>query len=291
MFFFFSSRRRHTRLRTVTGVQTCALPITDANNCTATANVTITQPQGMTITTTSTPASCGIKDGTATVNSSGGAAPHTYLWLTTPVQTAPTATGLGAGAYQIIVTDANGCTQSQNVTVGGGTPPVADFSLNPADMVSLLDPTVAFTDLSSGNPTQWNWDFGDMFSGNNTSTQQNQTHVYPVTGVYCITLTIADNSGACQDTITKCLRVGTPFTFYVPNAFTPNTDGFNEFFTAYGSYIKDFDMNIFDRWGNLIWHCHTNMEPNMDPKCTWDGKVKRDKQVVQEDVYVWKVEL
>lgn len=264
--------------------------VTDANNCTATASVTITQPQGMTITTSSTPSACGVNDGTATVSSSGGALPHTYLWLTNPVQTTPTATGLGGGQYTIIVTDANGCTQQQQVTVGGGTPPVADFSFMPSGSVSLLDPVVVFTDLSIGNPVTWSWNFGDTASGvNNTSSLQHPTHVFSDTGTYCIQLIIADASGNCRDTVVKCLRVEAPYTFYVPNAFTPNSDGLNEFFTAYGTYIREFQMWLFDRWGNQIWSCHTMGNPQDDPNCRWNGKVKKQGNLVQEDVYVWKV--
>lgn len=266
--------------------------VTDANGCTATANVTITQPQGMSVTTSSTPSACGINDGTASVSSSGGATPHTYLWLTNPVQTSPTATGLGGGQYTIIVTDANGCTQQQQVTVGGGIPPVADFNFVPSDVISLLDPIVVFTDLSNGNPTLWSWNFGDPNSGSNDSSSlQHPMHVYSDTGTYCIRLIISDNSGICRDTVVKCLRVEAPYTIYVPNAFTPNSDGWNEFFTAYGTYIKEFEMHIFDRWGNQIWSCHTMGEPQMDSNCRWNGKMKKQGDLVQEDVYVWKVNI
>ncbi|MBI3500212.1 MAG: choice-of-anchor L domain-containing protein [Bacteroidetes bacterium] len=267
--------------------------VTDANGCTKTASVTITSPATSTLTTSSTPADCGVTNGTATANITGGANPHTYLWLTNPIQSTPTATGLqGGSTYTIIVTDGNGCTQMQNITIGGGKPPVANFTYTPFDVVNLLDPLVIFSDASLGNTGMWNWNFGDSLSSNNISSLQNPTHTYSDTGIYCITLAIADPSGVCKDTLVKCLRVEAPFTFYIPNAFTPGrTDGINDFFTAFGTYIKEFEMEIFDRWGNLVWSCHTFGNPQSDSKCTWDGKIKRNGDTVQEDVYVWKVHL
>jgi gliding motility-associated-like protein len=260
--------------------------VSDANGCTTTASVSITQPPAMNLPTSSTMASCGMTDGSATVNPSGGAAPYTYLWLTSPsVQTTPTATNIGTGTYSVIVTDSKGCLQTVSVFVPGGAPPVADFYFSP-DVVSLLDPTVIFIDASGGIISSWGWDFGDAHSGaNDTSNLQNPMHAYSDTGYYCITLTIANATGLCKDTVTKCLKVEAPNTFYIPNTFTPNHDGNNEIFMGYGTYIAEFHMWIFDRWGNLIFESN-------DINKGWNGTVnnKGDK-LVQEDVYVWKVKL
>lgn len=296
-----------------TGATAAGLPvgsyvvtITDANGCSLTQSVTITQPPVMTMSTTSTPSACGVNNGTASVTSSGGTAPHTYQWLTTPVQSTPTITGLPGGNYTIIVIDANGCNQTQNITVGAVGIPVADFIFTP-EVVSTLDPFVVFNDLSTGNPTTWSWDFGDTASGaNNLSSTQNAAHSYPVPGIYCITLIISDPFGVCADTIVKCLKAETPFTFYMPNAFTPNSNNLNELFYAKGIGVKDYNMWIFDRWGNMIWDCHytgNNVswdgegQEGMPAACKWDGKVAKggidmnggSKELASEDVYMWKV--
>lgn len=39
---------------------------------------------------------------------------------------------------------------------------------------------------------------------------------------------------------------------YVPTAFSPNADGFNEVFEVKGRFISEFNLEIYDRWGNLI---------------------------------------
>ena len=77
---------------------------------------------------------------------------------------------------------------------------------------------------------------------------------------------------------------------YIPNAFTPNDDGLNETFSAKGTGITAFSMDIFDRWGNRIF-------ASGDINNGWDGKVeghyilKADgNKAAQEDVYVWKVD-
>ena len=259
--------------------------VTDANGCTTTQSVTITQPLPMNLPTSSVMASCGMSDGSATVSPVGGAPPYTYLWLTSPVvQVTPTATNIPSGTYSIIVTDANGCPQTQTVTVPGGAPPIANFNFTPS-VVSSLDPQVYFTDASSGVITAWYWNFGDIASGNfDSSSTQNPSHVYSNPGVYCITLIIGNPSGTCKDTIVKCLTVEAPSTFYIPNTFTPNKDGHNEMFMAYGTYIAEFHMYIFDRWGNLIFESN-------DINLGWNGTVNNNGVTVQEDVYVWKVRI
>lgn len=68
----------------------------------------------------------------------------------------------------------------------------------------------------------------------------------------------------------------------MPNAFSPNGDGTNDGFTAVGTGIGEYEMLIFDRWGNLIYKTNDINKP-------WDGRVKQKGEEVQEDVYVYKI--
>jgi len=87
--------------------------VTDSKGCTSTAQTTVLQPPAVTLSITVANSTCSMANGQATVSVSGGIAPYTYQW--TPIGgTAPVATGLPAGTYNVSVTDANGC-----VTVGG----------------------------------------------------------------------------------------------------------------------------------------------------------------------------
>jgi gliding motility-associated-like protein len=66
------------------------------------------------------------------------------------------------------------------------------------------------------------------------------------------------------------------FTFYVPNAFTPNNDGVNDLFFGEGTGIKKYEMSIYNRWGEKIFH-------SQDQNEKWNGGVTE--WYVQNDVY------
>lgn len=97
--------------------------VTDAGGCTASTTINITQPSNLTADITSpiqggggTNISCnGQTNGEATANGSGGVAPYTYLWNTSA--TTQTINNLGAGFYQVTITDQNGCMQIDTLTL------------------------------------------------------------------------------------------------------------------------------------------------------------------------------
>ncbi|MBL4656607.1 MAG: PKD domain-containing protein, partial [Flavobacteriales bacterium] len=95
-----------------------ALTVTDANNCTATTSVTITEPQGMALTTTMNDVTCfNACDGNAMASLSGGTPPFTYLWNDIALQSTVMASNLCNGIYAVSVTDNMGCTQTANVVI------------------------------------------------------------------------------------------------------------------------------------------------------------------------------
>ncbi len=159
--------------------------------------------------------------------------------------------------------------------------PVADFTFSPTHP-TLLDPVVTFTDQSQ-LAEKWEWNFGDENNASpNTSIIQYPNHRYADTGKYCITLHIASKHGCLAETM-KCLEVVPDVTIYVPNAFTPfNKDDTNDTFYAKGTYIKTFNMWIFDRWGMLLFKSDQLNKG-------WSGDVKGSGIIAQEDVYVWKI--
>ena len=67
---------------------------------------------------------------------------------------------------------------------------------------------------------------------------------------------------------------------YIPNTFTPNSDGINDYFVIKGEEIKSFQLYVFNRWGQLIY-----TSEKMDEY--WDGRHKG--LLVQNDTYIWKV--
>ncbi len=112
--------------------------VTDANGCTVTGTTTITQPTAITGTMASLNTKCnGSCDGQATITASGGTGTLTYLWNDPLVQTTSTAFNLCAGLYNVVVTDANGCTYTNNATI---TQP------------AVLAGTTVIVDAHCGNP-------------------------------------------------------------------------------------------------------------------------------------------
>jgi gliding motility-associated-like protein len=103
----------------LTGGQTYSVIITDANGCTTNNQVTIPQPDPVTLTTTQTNVSCfGFTDATATVIPAGGTPGFTYQWdANAGNQTNATATGLPFGNYAVTVTDFFGCSAVIGVTI------------------------------------------------------------------------------------------------------------------------------------------------------------------------------
>lgn len=94
--------------------------ISDANGCTTiiSPGATITEPAVLMANVTCSSVSCfGGSNGTAMASQSGGTAPYTYSWSTIPTQTTQTISGLSPGTYSCTVTDANGCSSTENCTV------------------------------------------------------------------------------------------------------------------------------------------------------------------------------
>ena len=192
-----------------------------------------------------------------------------------------------AGTYSVTltVTGTNGCTASQTnnnmITIYAN--PTADFTMTP-NPTTILEPHICFTNLSTPDVVQWYWNFNDP-NDLLTSTSQNPCHSYSDTGTYCIPL-IVHNQYGCWNTVTYCLMIQPYYTIYVPNAFTPNEDGLNDFFFPKATNIIEgsYHMSIFDRWGNLIFQSYS-----IDKG--WDGRANGGEKTAQMDVYVWKIDV
>jgi PKD repeat protein len=273
-----------------TTTTTYTVTVTDANNCTAFNMITVVVnplpvvnftgidtvgcvPLLVTFTNnTVSSANCSWTFGDNGTSSSCGN-PVTYTYNTP-----------GVYSVTLTVTDNNGCVNSSThnnmVTVYGY--PVSCFSFGPQP-TTVLNPTISFADCSTG-ASSWQWSFGDV--ANSSSTLQNPTFMYPDTGMFVVQQKVCNANGCC-DSSQQTVIIGPDFTFYVPNAFTPGsaTPTNNEFFpVGTGLDLNTYHMWVWDRWGNLIfetdnWNRH------------WDGKVAGGNDIVQQDVYVWKIRI
>jgi gliding motility-associated-like protein len=187
------------------------------------------------------------------------------------------------GIYTVgaTVTDANGCTGSNTQTVEVYPTPIADFNHAPIKPILNIDQEVTFTDASyNATITSWNWYF--MNTAQYTSILQNPMFMYTEPGTYAVALVVKSDKG-CLDTIVRTLVVGEDYGIYVPNAFTPNADGINDIFQPKGFGVVKYEINIFDRWGEKVFHTNVFEEG-------WDGTFQgRGNKVIEEGVYTWLI--
>ena len=170
--------------------------------------------------------------------------------------------------------------------------PHAGFGYTPSD-IDILDPTVYFQNTSVGGfgnlPIHYFMGdvFIDHFDTANWSNLTNPIHTYNDQHDYTYYVTQwVQNIYGCHDSVTNPVKIGPVYTFYIPNAFSPNGDGKNEGFkgTGIGVDPETYNLWVFDRWGMQIFY--TN-----DMEKEWNGRMhgRADGDILQEDVYVWKV--
>lgn len=91
---------------------------------------------------------------------------------------------------------------------------------------------------------------------------------------------VAHKNGANTISISNTVLIAGSATVYVPNAFTPDGDGINDMFGAAGTGLNDYELQIFNRWGEQIF-----TSTNLDDQ--WDGNYQS--LPVAEGVYVYKL--
>ncbi|WP_309869988.1 T9SS type A sorting domain-containing protein, partial [Chryseobacterium camelliae] len=176
-----------TEDRTGLAAGTYTVTITDANGCTATVNATVTQPaSAVSGTTVVTNVACnGASNGSINLTPAGGTAPYTFNWgggITTEDRT-----GLAAGTYTVIITDANGCTATVNATVTqpasavSGTTVVTNVACNGAS-----NGAINLTPAGGTAPYTFNWGGG--------ITTEDRTGL--AAGTYTVTITDANGCTA-----------------------------------------------------------------------------------------------
>lgn len=140
---------------------TYTVTLTDANGCTATLGVTVTEPSAISIVVTSTtsPSACGTPDGAADITVSGGTPAYNFVWSTGA--TTEDLSGVVSGSYDVMVTDNNGCTSSATVAISDINPPVITVD-NVTDLLCNGASTGAIdVTLSAGtSPYGTSWDNG-----------------------------------------------------------------------------------------------------------------------------------
>lgn len=228
--------------------------------------------------------------------------PFEYEWQVSPLHIAPNdptwAIGLEAYKYYYIkVTDGRGCTQKDSVTLKAYPNPLVEISTDPGDTVYLQNPHVvySFENLSADSLdiSSFYWILNQQY--NITSTSEEPRFTYVETGDYSAELKVFNPQG-CDTTYFHSVRVE-PVKLKIPNVFTPNGDGTNDYFiiSLDGSndmpsgsdtpksrgddggttleyedydplnrYYESSELTVFNRWGRVVYH-------STDYQNNWDG--------------------
>ena len=184
----------------------------------------------------------------------------------------------GYYSVSLIVSSAPGCSDSltlDNIIHVSGFPH-ADFYYGPDEPENGQE--VFFYNLSTGdNITNYVWNFGDGHS----SYLEEPSHVYHLqeSDLMTVHLTITNSDGCSDDTL-QVIPVEDNFAFFVPSGFTPNTDGKNEVFLPRVKDVVNYELLIFSRTGEIVFH-------TTNPEEGWDGTFKG--APAPEGVYLWKI--
>ena len=223
--------------------------------------------------------------------------PFDYQWQLSPLHIAPGeptwAIGLQAYKFYFIkVTDGRGCTQLDSVSLRAFPNPLVEISTDPGDTVYLQNPhvTYGFENLSADtlDISNFFWILNQQY--NITSTSEEPRFTYVETGDYTTELKVYNPQG-CDTSYFHTVKVE-PVTLKIPNVFTPNGDGTNDYFIIslengsdlpsgggkgdgsqgleYESYeplsryYESSELTIFNRWGRVVYH-------SKDYQNDWDG--------------------
>jgi len=167
------------------------LTVTDAAGCTGSVSVTIIEPLVLSLTSSSSDATCnGTCDGSATVTPVGGTGPFTFAW-TPNVGSTGTVSNLCAGSYSVVVTDANGCQQSASFTIDDNQIQASVSSTN-VTCNGTCDGTASATVTGNNPPFTYSW---------SPSGGSGPNAIGLCAGTY--TLTVTDNTGcSVQQSVT-----------------------------------------------------------------------------------------
>lgn len=203
----------------------------------------------------------------------GGFGEYTFFWphsgeTTSSVWVKPEETT----SYTVVVTDECETFTVEEETTVIVESPEADFAVVTDPLFNGLP--ITFQNLTN-NGDFYDWSFGD----GNFSNDVHPNNTYPEPGEYEITLIAEDDKG-CTDTITKIITIEEEYYVYVPNTMTPNGDRHNHYFTVSTVNVFNFQIEIFNRWGQLLFS-------STDQNFQWDATFKGQK--VPDGVYVWKI--
>ncbi len=249
--------------------------ITDAKNCTANATATVAASNPIVVTSTIQNASCtGVDNGSIDLSVTGGTPAFIYLW--NDGGNTGNLTNIAAGSYAITITDAGGCSVVSNFVVNTEyvltVSATGSTSINEGHSATIN----AVTNVDHNNIYTWSpSEFVTCITCAATQAGPVQTTEF--------TISVVDANG-CKATDNIIINVNTQINIFIPNAFSPNADGNNDYFQIFGDFssIAYLDMMVFDRWGEKVYESE-------EPQFKWDGTYKGEPAPMGVYVYTMTV--
>ena len=239
-----------------------SIVVTDSNSCTAADSALISQPAQLSVSAHTDSTNCGLKNGDARITVTGGVHPYAYVWSPN-VSDSSFATSIDSGAYFVIITDSAGCRIKDSLFVYAHPNAMIVPYLGPDTTICPGTTTIT---LNAGSYTTYFWQ--------DSSTKQMFT--VADSGTFWVRVT-----GATGCTLSDTILIGEKCDtkLVIPNAFSPNGDGLNDFFAPKSiDNPTRFLMHIYDRWGNLVFESN-------NIKNGWDGKFKSKDQPAGTYIY------
>lgn len=264
------------------GVYTYNMVGTITGGCSGTDAITITV-HGLPVADFAASDSTGCEPFETTFTSSTPAVSYNWTFgdggsgIGSPVN--HTYSAVGEFDVNLTVVDINGCvdTETKLNFIKVVHTPVAAFSFSP-ESSNITNTEVEFIN-ESDYATTYDWWFGDG-SGSNL---EHPTHSYPVVGNKSYTITLrAENNFGCFDEVTDKVYIEDALFYFIPNAFTPDGDSFNESFKPIfdlGLDVYDYHLVIYNRWGEIVFESY-------NVAVGWDGTYGNG-EIVEDGVYTY----
>ena len=154
--------------------------------------------------------------------------------------------------------------------------PVVKFKSNKS-ITNELDPIIEFYNNTNGN-NDYYWDFGNGQKSN----ELNPIIEFENSGNYNVILKAISATG-CVDSSISTISVYPKMTIYIPNAFTPNNDGFNDYFEVNVNSISFYEIHVYNRWGEKIFYSSNELN-------SWNGS-DFNGTVVPNGVYLYHINI
>ena len=258
--------------------------VSDVNGCSTELEINIpyiVTPEIENLETTHI--NCANIGGSAKVTMTDSNVPYFYAWKNADNETiahSEEVKNLPEGLYYVEVTDAFGCTVSEEVYIEADSPVLVEI-MEPV-VIELGDEYRLQVVTNYTNAT-FTWEADESLSCTDCMTP---TVLPTQTSTYFLTVTTEEGCSV-QSHVT--VQVEKPRHVFVPNAFTPNNDGNNDIFTIYGGddVVKVKNFQVFDRWGAVVFS-NSDFQAN-DETQGWNGKIRNKK--TSGNVFIYFIEI